>query len=384
LSMQGPLRPGKIGKSDGTNCPPPFFPPPNNNFSHPQMLNLEEKTEPEQGRCYQRLMRFAQQPEPAVLLPLWCFRPGSQAGCALLAAALFLAMGAGLLSSSGSAVEIGPIAYVGSDAHKEFTVDKEIDGNALVYYELPGMLANRKYIVENKDPDLINTMMGRVKCIDAESQAALWRRSCDVSNRAAQGSPLVCSQDGTFAALINGVGSTDTFKPCGLLALSMFMDHYRLEKHVNGNWTQVSVSEENLALPHETGTNSKVYGSKIDHDNGALTINGAQSWLTPGPVLEHFKVWYRPPASPLVKNLWGRIEGPLRTGKYRVLFTSNSPIYTEQWGLEEKRVIIAGEHSLGSKGACKVLGGVALTLGLVELLTAAGFFVAKLTVGKSM
>jgi hypothetical protein len=280
-------------------------------------------------------------------------------------------------------IEFDPISYVGSDTQKEFTVDTQIDDSVLVYYDLPEMLANRKYIVENKDPDIISVFFSRVKCIDAETQAALWRRSCDVKGRAA-GTPLVCSQDAPFAALINAAGSPETFKPCGLLALSTFLDEYRFEKYENGNWTPVAVSEDDVALPAETGIDSKVYGKKILLENGALTIKGERSWLTPGPMFEHFKVWYRPPASPHVRNLWGRIKGPFTTGRYRVTFTNNSPIFTDQWGLKEKRVILAGEHSLGSKGACKVLGGVAIAFGVLELLAALGFFLAKLTVSTSI
>jgi len=327
------------------------------------------------GRCFRCLKRWAQQAEPNVLLPLWCFRPRGQGACALVAAALFIVIGGGLLSASAAIDEIDPIAYVGGDAEKEFTVDKQIDGDILVYYELPGMLANRKYIVENKDPDITNTMLGRVKCLDAADQESLWRRTCDVDTRAAKGSPLVCSQDPPFAALINAVGSTEAFKPCGLLALSMFLDEYRFEKHENGNWIPVSVSEDDVALPQESGINSEVYGSKIVLDSGALKIDGARSWLTPGPLFEHFKVWYRPPASPNVRNLWGKMKGPLTPGKYRVMFTTNSPIFTDQWGIKEKRVVLTGKHSLGSKGACKVLGGIALALGFMECLAAGVFLV---------
>merc|ERR1712241_310078 len=97
-------------------------------------------------------------------------------------------------------------------------------------------------------------------------------------------------------------------------------------------------------------------------------------------MFEHFKVWYRPHPSPRVRNLWGRIKGPLTTGNYKVQFTSNSAIFTQQWGLKEKRIVFAGEHMLGSKGACQVIGTVAAILGLMELLMAVGFFVADRTV----
>jgi len=380
LVVAGPSAQPEPGFSKG---PPPFFPPPGNDFTHPPLLNSNEPADnsEQQGKCSRWLKRFAQQPETTVLLPLWWFRPNCQVGCALLAAVLFIAIGVGLWSTSGSIVEVAPITYLGTEKHKEFTLDTQIDGNVLVYYDLPGMLANRKYIVENKDPDITYTMMSRVKCLDAESQEAFWRRSCDPT---AQGSPLVCSQDAPFADLFNAVGSTDTFKPCGLLALSTFIDTYRFEKHENGNWTPVSVHEDDIALPYESGINSKVYGSKIILENGVLTIKGARSWLTPGPLFEHFKVWYRAPASPHVRNLWGRIKGPLTAGKYRVLFASNSPIFTEQWGMKEKQVILTGEHSMGGKGACTTLGSVAFALGVVELLVAIGFCVTKLTVGNSM
>jgi len=299
--------------------------------------------------------------------------------CAILVAVLFITIGSALLSASASMLVVG-VRYLGGDVQKEFSVTSQIDGDVLVYYELPGMLANRKYLIENKDPDIINTMMSRVKCLDAETQASLWRRTCDVSKRASHNGPLECAQDERFAALINGLGSTEVFKPCGLLALSAFLDEYRFEKLENSTWTLIPVSEEDIALPSEAGINSKAYGSKIVLDSGDLYIKGEKSWLRPGAMFEHFKVWYRPPASPHVRNLWGRIKGPLKTGRYRVQFTSNSPLFTQQWGLKEKGIILTEESMLGSKGACETLGGVFMALGVLELFAAAGFGAAKLRV----
>lgn len=313
-----------------------------------------------------------QQKETSILLPLWFHHPKTQVVAAGISAVLFILMGSGLLSVSSGIVEVTPIGYRHGDVEKEFTVDTQIDSDVLVYYDMPGLLSNRKQLVENKDPDIMYTMMSKVKCVDAEDQAAFWRRSCLVDKRAAEGGPLECPSDQPFADVINELGITDAFKPCGLMALSVFLDEYRFAKmERDGDWGWINVSEANIALPHEVGSDSTVYGSVIEPDGqGGFTIGEekTKSWLQSGPFFEHFKVWYRPPAAPHVRNLWGRIKGPLAAGKYKVHFRKNSAIWTTDWGLPEKRVVLAGEHTLGSRGSTRTLGILSLFLGAVEAI----------------
>lgn len=304
----------------------------------------------------------------------------SQVALAAPCAVLFIILGAVLLSAAGRIVEVEAISYSHGDYEKEFSVDTQIDSDVLVYYDLPEIFANRKQFIENKDPDTVHTMLNKVGCLDAEDQDALWRRGCLVEKRRREGGALECPLDPDFADLVNSLGNTRDFKPCGLVALSMFIDEFQFAKEqANGQWSSwIDVDETDVALEHEVGARSGVFGTKIVPDgSGGFTIgeDKIKSWLKPGPFFEHFKVWYRPPASPHVRNLWGRIRGPLEAGRYKVRFTKNSAIWTQAWGLPEKRIVLMGQHTLGSKGACKVLGAFSLLLGLLEALMAIAFVV---------
>jgi len=345
------------------------------------VLGEETNEASQQGKCRRCMSKtlwgLLQQEEAHSLLPLWLFAAKSQAVCAVLTSVLFILMGASLLSISSAMIEVEPISYSASDIEKEFSIDTQINRDVLVYYDLPGMWANRKQIVENKDPEITRTLMGEVKCIDAENQDALWRRGCDVEKRQKEGGKLRCPHDIPFEDLMNNIGDTQTFKPCGLMALTMFLDEFQFARLENGGWGDwINVSEDDIALPGEVGSNSKVYGPFIVPDNkGGFTVGEEKkkSWLKAGSFFEHFKVWYRPPAAPHVRNLWGRIKGPLPAGRYKVNFRKNSAIWTEKWGLQEKRVVLAGEHPFGSKGAAKCLGVFSIILGSLEVLMATVF-----------
>jgi len=322
-----------------------------------------------------------QQNESKVTLPHWCYRPLPQVCCAGSCSALFICMGIFMLSTAGGMWEVKPISYKHGDTYKEFTIDTAFDKEVWFYYELPGVFANRKQIVENKDPDIMYTMMSRVACFSAETQADLWRRGC---SRATAGGPLTCPEDPDFAALINAVPSKEDFAPCGLVGLAMFIDEYDLQKWDSGTntWTSIAIDQSQIALKNERGPDAKVW-KKLTYDATGNILIGSdtkkRSWVRPGNFLEHFKVWYRVPASPHVRNLWGRIPG-LQVGKYRVNFNKNSAIWTKQWGLQEKRVVLAGQNTFGNKGAVTFLGSVCLVCGIVEglmLLVFVALFVMK-------
>lgn len=160
----------------------------------------------------------------------------------------------------------------------------------------------------------------------------------------------------------------------------MFLDEYKLHRSDNGVWVRVNMTEEDIVLPSD----QKLYEGLVVEsatDGVDFTIEGDDSWLRSGSFFEHYKVWCRTPASPHVRNLWARIPNGLAAGSYRVTILVNSPVWTEEWGVESKRVVLSASHFLGSAGAVKTLGFCCLFFGIAEILGLL-LIVAAPTMGK--
>ncbi|CAE8634008.1 unnamed protein product, partial [Polarella glacialis] len=285
--------------------------------------------------------------DPVLKLPFYWYRPRCQLGCAVLVGAMCAIAGVLLLVQSGQMQEV-TILYKAGESSKEFTIDKEFSDDVYLYYELPGLNLNRKDFVESKDKNVATTVVSPVTCLDSDSRSwANWRRAGDTA----------------FLARIAAVAGTG-LAPCGLVGISMFTDEFTFDKKTpSSTWGRVEADETEVALPGD----ATAYSKKVQAKGGKLVINGQESWISTGSFYEHWKVWYRTPASSTVRNLWAVVKGGLKTGTYRVNFVENSPIW-ETWGVPEKRLVIAGKHALGSQGAMRALGGTCLAVAGLELL----------------
>lgn len=307
--------------------------------------------------------RFEQQREPVILLPLWLYRRPAQASCSFVCTAIFIIIGALMVGAASSITEV-VVPYTHTNSAMFFDVPADISGNVLVWYELPKVYMNQKRFIESKDTKVYPTLMSKVICDSASTlDDARWRR---------EGDPA-------FLSMLNSTGE-GSFLPCGLVALSMFTDEFEFFKYGSGTWQRVAVDETNLAITLDsTALERKIIPATGGGSGGNYTIGGAVTWLRGGSFFEHFKVWYRSPASPHVRNLWATIKGGMTAGKYRVVFTQNSPIWTQDWGVPEKRVILSSSHTLGSSGAVRFVGAVSLAIGCMEALTMAAIMVFSLS-----
>eukprot|EP00930_Biecheleria_cincta_P056097 TRINITY_DN42279_c0_g1_i1.p1 TRINITY_DN42279_c0_g1~~TRINITY_DN42279_c0_g1_i1.p1 ORF type:complete len:476 (-),score=69.84 TRINITY_DN42279_c0_g1_i1:14-1441(-) len=313
------------------------------------------------GRCTRWVFAFLQQPEQHSILPLQVYRRCCQSVCSGCFAICFLLLGVLLLVQSGSVPEVR-IDYRKEDTHKEFKVGEDMDGDVLVSYELAGMSVNRKEFTEGKDKRVVSSFLSNAACDGADTRAlARWRRGND---------SLVARIEGTPG---------DGLAPCGVVALSMFTDNYVFERFDGSEWDRLVVDESGVALV----TDSDVYAKKIsgpESGSDYLTIKTGSvvSWLRPGDFYEHWKVWYRTPASSHFRNLWAVVQGGLKKGEYRVHFHENSPAW-EDWGVPKKTVLLSTKHFLGSKGAMEFLGGASLILGVIQVFVLLLFVVAPYT-----
>lgn len=327
-----------------------------------------------------------QQKPPRNMVSLWLYRWPAQMGAAGSMAALLAAIGVALLSTAGGMQEV-VIPYTVDDSEKTFTTDA-IAGPALLSYQIPDFYGNQKRYVESKDNDLMlvstaSQFISKYKCEDAETVAeARWRRCPNSANSPATSTDDFSGTDCSSDPLYSNIQHSDTlpgnsFRPCGLVAMSMFTDRYELIR-VSDN-VNISLDESGIALD----TDSQLYKNTITRYGPSLSVKGRQStdpeersWLRPED-LEHFQVWFRTPASPSVRNLWATIPGGLEAGEYKLRITENSKVWTEQWQVTEKRVIISKGHTLGSPGGATFLGALCLASSAMQAVMVIVFYLSK-------
>jgi hypothetical protein len=316
---------------------------------------LSSRRRERRGCLWRYWSKIEQQEIPSSSLPLRAFRRPEQCGLASCCTVLFAALSGVLLSIAGSFEEI-VISYHYRDTAKVFTVDEDLKGPVLVWYEIPDLLLNHKSAVAGKDPDLWKVPFSNYQCDSASSlQDARWRRP--VSH-------------GLLAA-----GGTTEFRPCGLIVLASFWDTFDIFSSAG---SQVAMDMTDLALEED----KKLYEDKIVKIDGKssppmYTSADEPSWLDGDIAVERFKVWMRTPVSPTVRQLYARIRDGLPAGQYSLNFTVNDPVYERYWDVSEKRIVLS-ESKSGSVGAFQVLGIVSILVACLEAIAAILFMAAPL------
>lgn len=284
-----------------------------------------------------------------------------QAGCAGVCFLLF-ALFAGILLTVS--VEEVVVKYSHRHMQQAWKLDKDLKGPVYVMYELPTMYLNHKSAVIGKDAFLWKSfLVNENNCRNAETTQDVYERRFG---------------DELFLGMVNGsvydVSLPTDFRPCGLVAIAMFTDEFRL---FDGTGSSVTMDQTDLALKKD----QDIYEKKIlpiadKTANSPLphyTIDGKPSWLRMGTQLEHFKVWYRTSCSPITRHLWARIPNGLKKGDYSLKFTVNSAQYKDRWHSDEKRIVFAELHTMGSGGACRVMGILCAIIAVCEAIAVIGF-----------
>lgn len=301
-------------------------------------------------RFWKYWCKIEQQEISSSSLPMRVFCRPAQFGTAGCCTVLFAMLSGLLLSVAGSFEEI-IVSYSHTDSSKAFTIAEAVEGPVLVWYEIPNLVLNHKYAVASKDDFLWGSIVSTYTCRSAETlKEASWRR------------PTANSPG--FNSML-AAGGAQEFRPCGLVVLSMYTDTFGLYTHAGA---KVVLDETDIAIE----TDSKIYEEKVVPISGKVAppiykIDGLDSWLRSAAALERFKVWMRTPASPIVRQLYGRIPGGLPAGSYSLNFTVNDPVYELRWSVPEKRIILSTSKTLGSVGSCRALGIFCLLVAVFEV-----------------
>lgn len=343
------------------------------------------------GCCRRELQRFLQQEESSIRLHLWIFRRRAQGCFAIIFALLFGVIGAFLLLSASSTFEKS-IPYESGDTKAVFTIDEDLKNVVLISYEIPTVYVNQKRYVDNKEDFIFGNALNSYTCEDAGRGDVGWRRCPDASlaSETCQhwhdclmggACPPSVMQD----TLMRRMANLSSFKPCGLVALSMFTDRFELARvdDSGGVTVKIDLDESGLALPGD----EKIFEDKVARVESSghvqFQIKGRTSWLTEEDHLyEHFKVWFRQPASPHIRHLWATIPGGLTAGSYELRFLENGPQWTDVWGVEKKYVTISEAHVLGSPSACRFLGSICITFCAIQVVMALIFVVLPSFIGE--
>lgn len=308
--------------------------------------------------------RFEQQSPAKNQAPLRLHKKKYQGVCACGKFLVLLIFGVVCLLSAPDETEL---SYSYTDSTVTFELDVALEHEAFISYSLGGLNMNQKRFITNKEGDMFNNAMNKYECKDAESWSDVaWRRPAwQVSE----------------SMNTSGV----PFRPCGLVAMSMFDDTYALHSCTDATCDEselVELDDSDVALDADEDVywRLQAVSDATDYpfyrlessDDGALL----DTWLPAGNFLEHLKVWQRIPPAPCVRNLWAVVRGGLSAGHYRLSITNNDRVWEQQWGLEHKSVIISGCGSLGSAGACVFLGSVAIVFACLEAALAVFFVFA--------
>ena len=215
-------------------------------------------------------------------------------------------------------------------------IDSDIKGPLYVYYQIDNYYQNHRRYVKSRDYYQLSGVYKKVEklgdCDPVITVGDLWPyQKKSVSGKALK--------------------DTDPAIPCGLIAKSLFNDTFALK----GDSGPIKIEETNIAWTSDLKYKFKNIqdppeGAKWqdiqwkDMTDGTYTlifITLIYNYFT-----EHFVVWMRTAGLPNFRKLWGRIEGGLPEGKYKIEIDNQFEVTPFQG---KKHFVLATSNSLGGK-----------------------------------
>lgn len=224
-------------------------------------------------------------------------------------------------------------------------VEKNMEKNIMVYYQLDGFYQNHRRYVKSKSDDQLN---GK----DISFEAMKDSQDCD---------PVITNKEMGKTESITGatLAENDVAIPCGLIAKSFFNDNFRDWKIIDsfGDISTLKVDETNIAW-------------KADKELKYKNVDKARQWIDMTD--EHFIVWMRPAGLPNFRKLWGRItDTDLKAGTQIEVTIDNKFDVSSFNG--KKYLILSTVNAFGGKNSFLgisyiVLGGISIILAVVFVI----------------
>lgn len=224
-------------------------------------------------------------------------------------------------------------------------VEKNMEKNIMVYYQLDGFYQNHRRYVKSKSDDQLN---GK----DISFEAMKDSQDCD---------PVITNKEMGKTESITGatLAENDVAIPCGLIAKSFFNDNFRDWKIIDsfGDISTLKVDETNIAW-------------KADKELKYKNVDKARQWIDMTD--EHFIVWMRPAGLPNFRKLWGRItDTDLKAGSQIEVTIDNNFDVSSFNG--KKYLILSTVNAFGGKNSFLgisyiVLGGISIILAVVFVI----------------
>ena len=224
-------------------------------------------------------------------------------------------------------------------------VEKNMEKNIMVYYQLDGFYQNHRRYVKSKSDDQLN---GK----DISFEAMKDSQDCD---------PVITNKEMGKTESITGatLAENDVAIPCGLIAKSFFDDKFHDWKIIDsfGDISNLKVDETNIAW-------------KADKELKYKNVDKARQWIDMTD--EHFIVWMRPAGLPNFRKLWGRItDTDLKAGSQIEVTIDNKFDVSSFNG--KKYLILSTVNAFGGKNSFLgisyiVLGGISIILAVVFVI----------------
>ena len=223
-----------------------------------------------------------------------------------------------------------------------FEINKTMEKDIMVYYQLDGFYQNHRRYVKSKSDDQL-----KGKFIELSQMKD--NHDCD---------PVITNEQMGKLTSFNGenLDPKDVAFPCGLMAKNFFNDRYPIWTLYNNNGDfvrNITVNELNIAR-------------KADRDNYNNSEYLEKQWIDIKD--EHFLVWMRPSPLPNFTKLWGRIQEDLEEGtRLNVTIENNYDVLPFNGS---KYLVLRTVNEFGGKNIYLAIGyiafgGICIILGII-------------------
>jgi len=275
-------------------------------------------------------------------------------------AAVFIPIGAGILSSSAKVVHVGPIRYDKSNDTNtvlvSFTWPKSTSKTVYMYYQLTNFYQNhRRYVKSRSDIQLSES--------SASSKQTLG--DCDPWEYFDDHTPATIDQIDVSGKNLKAL----KLNPCGLIAGSRFNDSFQIFEGVCTTDAECATST-NLT---STWTNKDIAWASdksrkfknLDNWNGTPSVDQQLDVED-----EEFIVWMRTAGLPTFKKLHRKFTDGLKEGNYTLRIAQNFPVHSFDG---EKAFYLTTTTWIGGKN--EFLGWAYLCVGFLCICLALAFLI---------